>query len=124
MKRLTTTGFVVAGIAVALFLALVISPHASSSPDGLNKVAADTGLDIGVEPHATAASPLAGYSVKGVDDSSISTGLAGIIGVGVTFAIGIGLFGLLRLSRRNAAAPPAEAEGEVEPSAPASASAG
>jgi cobalt/nickel transport system permease protein len=110
MKRLTTTGFVVVGIAVALFLAFVISPHASSSPDGLEKVAADKGLDIGVEPHAMADSPLAGYSVKGVDDSSISTGLAGIVGVGVTFAIGVGLFGLLRLSRRHAPTPRAAAE--------------
>lgn len=110
MRRITTTGFVVVGIAVALFLAFVISPHASSSPDGLEKVAADTGIDVGVEPHASGDSPLADYSVTGVDDSSISTGLAGIIGVGVTFAIGVGLFGLLKYSRRNSTPRPASAE--------------
>ena len=36
--------------------------------------------------------PTAGYAVEGVDDDRLSTGLAGVIGVTVTFAIAGGLF--------------------------------
>jgi cobalt/nickel transport system permease protein len=106
MRKISTRTFVLVGIAVALVLAFLVSPHASSSPDGLEKVAADTGIDVGVTDHAMADSPLADYAVKGVDNTSLSTGLAGIVGVAVTFAIGFGLVTLLKLSRRGTTASP------------------
>jgi len=97
---------VVGGLVVALLLAFFVSPHASSAPDGLEKVAADKGLDSGEKAHTSGDGPLAGYSVKGVADQTMSTGLAGIIGVTLTFAIGLGLFVLLRsVRRRNPPAP-------------------
>jgi hypothetical protein len=83
------------GLIVALGLAFFVSPLASSSPDGLNKVAIDQGFDDQEQESATADSPLAGYGVEGVDDESLSTGLAGIIGVAITFGIGMIIFGLL-----------------------------
>ncbi len=43
--------------------------------------------------------PLAGYEVKGVDDAKLSKGLSGLIGVTLTFGIGMIVFGLL--VRRN-----------------------
>ncbi|HEY7477966.1 MAG TPA: PDGLE domain-containing protein, partial [Actinomycetota bacterium] len=52
--------------------------------------------------HATAESPLAGYGVEGVDDDSLSTGLAGIIGVAITFGVAMILFGLIRSRRPTA----------------------
>jgi cobalt/nickel transport system permease protein len=85
-----------AGLAVALVLAFFVSPYASSSPDGLEKVAADKGLDTGVKDHAAADSPLADYAVKGVDNSRLSTGLAGVLGVVLTFALGLGFFMVVR----------------------------
>jgi cobalt/nickel transport system permease protein len=102
MKKVSTRTFVLVGVAVALVLAFLVSPHASSSPDGLEKVAADKGIDVGVKDHAMADSPLADYAVKGVDNTSLSTGLAGIVGVAVTFAVGFGLFTVLKKSRRDA----------------------
>ena len=80
----------------ALLLAGFASYYASSAPDGLEKVAADQGLDAGAKDSATAGSPLADYSVSGVSDQRISGGLAGVIGVGVTLALAGGLFLLVR----------------------------
>ena len=44
-KRTTTWAVVVGGLLVALGLAFFVSRFASSSPDGLNKVAIDQGFD-------------------------------------------------------------------------------
>lgn len=101
MKKVSTRTFVLVGIAVALVLAFLVSPHASSSPDGLDKVASDKGIDVGVADHAMAESPLADYAVQGVDNTNLSTGLAGVVGVAVTFALGFGLFTVLKKSRRS-----------------------
>ncbi len=91
--------FVVGGLIVALGLAFFVSPYASSSPDGLNRVAIDKGFSETQQEHALADAPLAGYGVKGVDDQKLSTGLAGVIGVAVTFGIAMILFALLRTVR-------------------------
>jgi hypothetical protein len=100
MGKVKLSLFVGAGLLVALLLAFLVGPEASSKPDGLNKVAIDNGFSAQEKPHALDDGPLAGYGVEGVDNERLSTGLAGIIGVTVTFAIGLGLFGLLRMSRR------------------------
>src|SRR5262245_65313946 len=97
--------FVVGGLIVVLGLAFFVSPFASSSPDGLNKVAADEGFSDAEVEHSTAESPLAGYGVDGVDGDSLSTGLAGIIGVAITFGVAMILFGLLRSRRPTAGGP-------------------
>ncbi|GHG21771.1 energy-coupling factor ABC transporter permease [Streptomyces hydrogenans] len=94
----------IGGVVTALVLAGVVSFYASASPDGLEKVAADQGIDAKAEEyeHATADSPLADYGVRGVDSARLSGGLAGVIGVGVTLAVGTGAFWAVR--RRRAAA--------------------
>jgi hypothetical protein len=99
-RRISTRAFVLAGLGVALVLAFLVSPHASSSPDGLEKVAADQGIDASVSDHALATGPLADYAVDGVADAGLSTGLAGIVGVTVTGAIGLCLFAAVRHGRR------------------------
>jgi cobalt/nickel transport system permease protein len=104
MARKTTLGWMIgAGLAVALILAFFVSPFASSSPDGLEKVAADKRIDTDVKDHALGDGPLADYSVKGVDNSRLSTGLAGVLGVVLTFALGLGLFMVVRMVRTRAA---------------------
>lgn len=100
MGKVKLSLFVAGALAVALLLALLIGPEASSKPDGLNKVAADHGLDSRQQAHALKGGPLAGYGIKGVDDQRMSRGVAGVIGVIVTFALGCGLFGLVRRARR------------------------
>lgn len=91
--------FVGAGLAVALALAFFVAPRASGEPDGLNKVAIEQGFDETETDHALADSPTAGYAVDGVDDEGLATGLAGLVGVTVTFLVGGGLVLLLRRAR-------------------------
>lgn len=83
--------FLVAGLAVALVSAFVVSRYASSQPDGLEKVAADNALDTGEQPHALDGAPFADYTARSVDDPGLATGLAGVVGVITTFAITLGL---------------------------------
>ncbi|WP_329218113.1 energy-coupling factor ABC transporter permease [Streptomyces sp. NBC_01485] len=87
------------GLAASLVLAGFVSFYASASPDGLEKVAADKGIDAKTEEHANAGSPLADYGVKDVDDARLSGGLAGVIGVGTTVAAGSAVFWAVRRRR-------------------------
>jgi cobalt/nickel transport protein len=91
--------FLIAGLLVAVGLALIVSGFASSSPDGLEKVAEDKGFLETAQDHLFADSPLADYAVKGVDNERLSTGLAGLVGVLVTFGIGLAVFALVRTMR-------------------------
>ncbi|MFF0425958.1 energy-coupling factor ABC transporter permease [Streptomyces sp. NPDC004520] len=86
----------IGGVVTALVLAGFVSFYASASPDGLEKVAADQGIDKNVEKHAAADSPLADYGVKGIEAPRLSGGLAGVIGVGATLAVGTGAFWVVR----------------------------
>ncbi|MCX5399041.1 energy-coupling factor ABC transporter permease [Streptomyces sp. NBC_00102] len=99
----STRGLLAGGLLTALVLAGVVSYYASSSPDGLEKVATDKGIDRNVEEHASADSPLADYGVKDVDDARLSGGLAGVIGVGVTVVVGGTVFWVIRRRRDDGA---------------------
>lgn len=100
-------GLLLAGLLVSLLLAGLVSGFASSSPDGLEKVAEEQGFAQTAQDSALADSPLADYGVAGVEDERLSTGLAGVVGVGVTFAFGLGLFALVRRGRSTDEDPPA-----------------
>ncbi|MFC0038681.1 PDGLE domain-containing protein [Actinomadura rayongensis] len=88
--------FLVVFLLVSLALAGVVSYYASSSPDGLEKVAADKGISAKEKDHSLKDSPFADYGVKGVGNGRLSGGLAGIAGVGVVLLVGGGAFWLLR----------------------------
>jgi cobalt/nickel transport system permease protein len=94
-----------AGLVASLVLAGFVSFYASANPDGLEKVAADHGIDKQAEEHAVADSPLADYGVEDVDDPRLSGGLAGVIGVGVTVVAGTGVFWAVRRRRTGDASP-------------------
>ncbi|HEX9994913.1 MAG TPA: PDGLE domain-containing protein [Acidimicrobiales bacterium] len=94
--------FVVAGILVAVLVAGLAGAVASDEPDGLERVARDQGFAGEADEHALSGSPVADYRVDGVDDDRVSTGLAGVLGVVVTFALGTGL--LLVVRRRSSRA--------------------
>jgi hypothetical protein len=79
------------GLLVALVLAAVVSFYASSSPDGLEKVATDQGISQNAKDHQLSDSPFAEYGTKGVDNPRLSNGLAGVAGVAITLALGTGL---------------------------------
>ena len=91
--------FLVGGLLVAIGLAMLVSGFASSSPDGLNKVAEDHGFAADARQHLFENGPLAGYAVKGVGNDRLSTGISGLIGVLVTFGIGLALFAMVRAMR-------------------------
>ncbi len=91
--------FLAGGLLVAAGLALVVSGFASGSPDGLERVAEDEGFLSTARDHLFADGPLADYAVKGVDNERLSTGLSGLVGVLITFGVGLALFALVR-SRR------------------------
>ena len=88
---LTNRKFYIIGFIVSLFLAGVVSFYASSSPDGLEKVAQDIGFIDTAKDHTNADGALADYGVKGIDNERASVGVAGIIGViGTAVVAGIG----------------------------------
>ena len=98
-RRISVAAFVVAGLLVAVLLVVFVAPRASSSPDGLEKVAADQGIDRDVRPSAVADGPLADYGVKGVDHAALGTIVAGLVGVAVTFVVVLAAMWLLRRRR-------------------------
>jgi cobalt/nickel transport system permease protein len=105
VKRISTLAFLVIGIAAAVALVILLAPNANPNPDGLEKVAADQGLDTEVRNHALADAPLADYGVSGVDNRYVGTWVAGLIGVAVTFVVGAGIVYVVRRARRPAPPP-------------------
>jgi cobalt/nickel transport protein len=83
--------FYISGFVVSLFLAGVVSFYASSSPDGLEKVAEDIGFIETAKDHSYVDGALADYGVKGIENERTSVGVAGVIGViGTAVVAGIG----------------------------------
>jgi cobalt/nickel transport system permease protein len=100
LGKRTVTGFVVAGLVVAALLVGVVAPIASGDPDGLERVAADTGFLATAEDHAVGG-PFADYGLAGVENEWIGTLAAGAVGTVVTFGVGLLLVGVVRRTRRS-----------------------
>ncbi len=84
--------FTALALALAVGLATAISPFASTSPDGLERVAEDKGfLDDGRLAKVQADAPAPDYAFPGVRDPRLATGLAGFTGTLLVFAAGYGL---------------------------------
>lgn len=97
--------FTILGLAVALALAMALSPFASSAPDGLERVAEDQGfLDRGGLHSLQEGSPVPDYAFPGIDDPGLATAAAGLIGTLAVFAVGYGL--ARALPRRDRDGPP------------------
>ncbi len=94
-RRVSLRVLLVAGIALSLVLAGIVSFYASGHPDGLEYVAGKTGFLDSAQDHAAAGSPLADYSAKGVDSPRLSGGLAGVVGSLLVLALAGGLFMLI-----------------------------
>lgn len=100
--------FFAAAVLLILFLAGVASYYASDRPDGLQHVATETGFGDTAEDSATADSPLADYTTRGVDDARLSGAVAGVAGVGLVALLGGALF--WTLGRRPAAGTAADVQ--------------
>lgn len=94
--RMKNRTFLAVGLLVCLLVAGGVSYYASSHPDGLEHVAEQVGFIDTAEDSATADSPLADYTTKGVDDERLSVGISGVVGVLVVVGLSTGLFWLLR----------------------------
>jgi len=88
------------GLAVCLLVAC-LSPLASSSPDGLERVAEDKGfIDLGQEAPFQI---IADYVFPGMENEAIATILAGLIGTLILFGVAYGLAWLLKSRKKELA---------------------
>ncbi|NJN29653.1 MAG: cobalt transport protein [Synechococcales cyanobacterium RM1_1_8] len=91
--------FFLSGLGIALGVAVLVSPFASPSPDGLNRVAEDLEFADKEHPDPPAKQlPFAqifdGYALKGVPEA-VATPVAGLAGTLVTFGLAWGAGKLL-----------------------------
>lgn len=91
--------FVTIALALALGIAAFGSPFASGAPDGLETVAAQEDFARAARESHVADGPLADYEADGVEGPA-SRGVAGFIGVLVSFGLASALFAGLRWQRR------------------------
>jgi hypothetical protein len=89
-------GWFVVGLAITVFVAVVLSQLASDEPDGLEYVAEQQGFGSSSDEHDLANGPLADYGENLESESRISTGIAGLVGVAAALGLGFGLFWLIR----------------------------
>ena len=94
-------GFLWIGFGVSLLLALFLSPFASSSPDGLEKVAEQQGFaEKGGSWTLWRYTPFRDYAIPGIKNEKLATALAGFIGTAAIFMIAIGLGKTLKKTKK------------------------
>jgi PDGLE domain len=104
MKRISTRVFLVAAFAVAVGLAIFASPYASSSPDGLEKVAESKSfIEDGRLHSLQESSPVPDYAFPGISDPRLATAVAGLVGTLLVALAGIAIVSLARRRRPTAA---------------------
>jgi hypothetical protein len=92
--------FTIFALAVAVGLGTAFSPFASSSPDGLEKVAEEQGfLDRGRLAAVQEQAPVPDYAFPGVEDARVATALAGFAGTLGVFLLGAGVVAVVRRPR-------------------------
>ncbi|MBW3666092.1 MAG: energy-coupling factor ABC transporter permease [Actinobacteria bacterium] len=93
----------IAGVVAALFLASVVSQFAFADPDGLERVAQETGFAASGEEHLLSDSVFADYATAGIENETVSLAIAGVAGTLIVLAVGWGLLlGVKRPGRRSA----------------------
>jgi cobalt/nickel transport protein len=83
-------------MAVALAIALLLSPFASSQPDGLERVAKDLGFIEKGEGVEVMKTPIPDYKMPGIDNEGLSTAASGAVGTLAMFGVGLGVACLLQ----------------------------
>jgi len=82
------------GVLILAFFLAILSPLASTSPDGLERVAEDKGF---IEEALTPTFNIfPDYIIPGVTNEALATIVAGLLGTLILFGIGCGLAKLLR----------------------------
>jgi len=86
---------VIVGLVIALALAIFLSPFASSSPDGLERVGEDK--DFMEKAHSFFVGLIPDYLFPGIGNEKVATAIAGGLGVLIVFGL---TYGLARLIKR------------------------
>lgn len=84
------------GLAVAIVLAVVLSPFASPWPDGLEKIAEVQGFLEKAEGEPLISSPIPDYAWPTINSEGLATSMAGVSGTLIVFGLGYGLASLIR----------------------------
>jgi cobalt/nickel transport protein len=87
---------IIFGLMIAVFLAVVISPFASSWLDGLEKVAQDKGFLEKGEVEQVVQSPVPDYTWPGIKNEKLATSIAGLVGTLIVFGLGYGIAVLMK----------------------------
>jgi cobalt/nickel transport system permease protein len=86
----------IAGFMAALMIAAVVSQFAVDNPDGLERVAADTGFATSAQDSGLSGGVFADYATEGIENESLSLAVAGVAGTLITLAVGMGVFFTVR----------------------------
>jgi cobalt/nickel transport system permease protein len=92
----------IAGLAVALGVAVFLGPFAWDAPDGLEYVGEHVGFLNSEAPPPPLPSPMADYQLQlpGLNYARVATALAGLVGTLVVFGVGWGMARVLPRTRR------------------------
>lgn len=106
--RWSARGAIWAAVLTVAVVAAAVSQLASSSPDGLERVAADQGIEGSAGDRSTVAHPVfadavfADYATRGIDNTELSLAVAGTAGATLAGAVGTGVLASARRGRRAA----------------------
>ncbi len=89
------------GLIISCGLIIFIAPFASSWPDGLERVAENLGFAQKASETAILKSPIPDYQTPGIGSATISTILAGLIGVLIIFGLSYILARILTQSKKS-----------------------
>ena len=79
------------GGAIALGLALFVSPYACPWPDGLEKFAEDSGVKAAPPEHRSVPALVPDYKIPGIESVPLATAIAGVAGTVLAFGLSWGL---------------------------------
>ena len=100
MKKLWSFMFI--ALIICILLAVFVSPFASSHPDGLEKVAEDKGfLEESEGREVWKSSLIPDYAMPGINNERIATGIAGLAGTLIVFALAWGIGKLIAKRSKN-----------------------
>ncbi len=97
--RVGARAFVIGGVLVAAFGAVVVSQFAADGPDGLERVAADEGFADRAEEHSLADTLFADYATTGIGNETLSLAVAGFSGAAITGLVAAGIVSGSRRTR-------------------------
>ncbi|HSG80583.1 MAG TPA: energy-coupling factor ABC transporter permease [Acidimicrobiia bacterium] len=104
-RKRSLRALTIGGLAVAFVIATVVAQFAVDDPDGLERVATDTGFAESGRDSTLSDTLFSDYATQGLGNEALSLAVAGATGTLITLAVGWGLFAIVRDRRRPARSP-------------------